>query len=196
MKIRTLFAASLLLSGLAAPALAHTYLFAVSLSGPNEFPVNASPGTGSGMVTFDMDLATLRVEVSFSGLIGNTTNSHIHCCTSAPGFQNAGVATMTPTFLGFPSGVTSGSYDATFNLGVASSYNAAFVTANGGTPGSAMNALLAGAQAGKAYLNIHSSSFPGGEIRGFLMPVPEPETYALMGLGLAVVGAAAKRRRA
>ena len=55
--------------------------------------------------------------------------------------------------------------------------------------------LLAGTQAGKAYVNIHSPGlYAGGEIRGFLMPVPEPETYALMLAGLGLVGVAARRR--
>ncbi|HMN77569.1 MAG TPA: PEPxxWA-CTERM sorting domain-containing protein [Burkholderiaceae bacterium] len=40
----------------------------------------------------------------------------------------------------------------------------------------------------------YNDLFAAGEIRGFLHPVPEPETYALMLLGLAAVGAAARRR--
>lgn len=195
MKIRTLFATGLLMCGLAAPALAHTYVFDVILAGPNEAPPNASPGTGVATVTFDMDLATMRLQASFSGLTGNTTASHIHCCTANPGASTAGVATTTPSFTGFPLGVTSGTYDHTFDLTLASSYNPSFITAHTDISG-AMNFLLAGAQAGKAYLNIHSQTFPGGEIRGFLVPVPEPGTYALMGLGLALVGVAARRRSA
>ena len=34
---------------------------------------------------------------------------------------------------------------------------------------------------GQTYLNIHSSTFPNGEIRGFLTPVPEPATMLLVG---------------
>jgi hypothetical protein len=67
---------------------------------------------------------------------------------------------------------------------LASSYNPAFVTAEGGIS-NAENALLAGAAAGEAYLNIHTSRNPGGEIRGFLQPVPEPSSLALLGAGLA-----------
>ena len=44
------------------------------------------------------------------------------------------------------------------------------------------------------YLNIHTAAFPGGEIRGQVLLVPEPTTAILMGLGL--VGLAAARRRA
>jgi hypothetical protein len=157
--------------------------------------VSGSAGTGTAKVTIDFDLVTMRVEASFSGLGGNTTASHIHCCV-LPG-TNIGVATQTPSFVGFPLGVKLGSYDHTFDMGLASSYNAAFITGNGGTVGSAFNALVAGMDAGKSYLNIHTTTFSGGEIRALLVltPVPEPETYGMLLAGLALVGAIARRRK-
>ena len=47
------------------------------------------------------------------------------------------------------------------------------------------------------YLNIHSSLFPAGEIRGQLLlaPVPEPEAYAMMLAGLGLIGTAVARRK-
>jgi hypothetical protein len=78
---------------------------------------------------------------------------------------------------------------------LAASYNPDFITNNGGTVGSALNALVAGLDSGRAYLNIHTSMFAGGEIRGFLQPVPEPGTYAMMVAGLGLVGFMAVRRR-
>ena len=108
----------------------------------------------------------MTVEVTFSGLSTGTTASHIHCCVAAP--ANAGVATTVPTFIGFPLGVTSGTYSHTYNMLDLGSYNPAFVAANGGTAASAEAALFAGIMAGDAYLNIHTTTFPGGEIEGFL----------------------------
>jgi CHRD domain/PEP-CTERM motif len=176
-----------------AHAVVHNYI--TNLSGPNEFPANASPGTGFGTVVYDDVAHTLGLNVSFSGLTGTTTASHIHAPTSAPFFQNAGVATTTPSFAGFPLGVTSGAFSNLLDLTLASSYNPSFVTANGGTTATAEVALAAAIAGGKAYWNIHSSTFGGGEIRGFLVPeVPEPSALALLALGTALVAFARRRR--
>jgi len=159
-------------------------IYWVSLSGPAEVPANNSPGTGKATITIDAVANTMRVQVTFSGLVAGVTASHIHSATAVPGSGTAGVATTLPTFAGFPSGVTGGTYDQTFNMLLASSYNPSFVTANGGTPASAWTALRAGISAGRAYLNIHSTTFSGGEIRGFLNPCPTinvsiPDAFAL-----------------
>jgi len=179
------------LLGLAPLAQAHTVIYYATLSGAAEAPPNVSTGTGTATVTLDLDLVTMKVEVSFSGLTGNVSAAHIHGATAVAGTGTAGVMTMTPTFLGFPLGVTSGSYNQTFDMTLSSSYNAAFITANGGTVSTALNAGIAALDAGKAYLNIHTSAFGGGEIRGFLTPVPEAGTTSLALL----TGATLLRRR-
>jgi hypothetical protein len=137
------------------------------LSGLNENPQRIPSGTGTGTVTWDTATNMMTLGVNFSGLTSGTTAAHIHCCVAAPG--NVGVATTTPTFTGFPGAVTSGTYSRTFDMLAATSYNPSFVVARGGVAG-ARDFLLAGMRAGQAYLNVHTTTYPGGEIRGFLGP--------------------------
>ncbi len=137
------------------------------LSPLNENPAHPeSSATGTARVTWDTSTQMMTVNVTFAGLTTPNTASHIHCCVASPG--TTGVATTVPTFTGFPSGVTSGTYTHTFDMTSLTSYNPAFVTAHGGTAAGAEAALLAGMQAGQTYLNIHTTTFPGGEERGFL----------------------------
>jgi hypothetical protein len=145
---------------------ASVQVFVTQLDGASESPPNASLGAGMAIVTYTPGTFAMGVQATFSGLTAGTTAAHIHCCVTTG--TTAGVATQTPYFTGFPIGVTSGTYDHTFDMTQASSYNASFVTANGGTVGAALGALLAGMADGTAYFNIHSSVYPGGEIRGNL----------------------------
>jgi hypothetical protein len=200
MTIKSLFAtlavAALTLVG--TPAVAHDVVYTATLSNLGEVAqAIPSVGTGTATVTFNLDTFSMRVQASFSDLSGNTSASHIHCCTTVAGSGSAGVATVTPTFTGFPLGIKAGTYDFTYDMSLASSYNPSFITASGGTVLTALAAFSTGLESGKAYLNIHTSFASGGEIRGFLVaaPVPEPETYGMLLAGLALVGAIARRRR-
>jgi hypothetical protein len=179
----------------ATPANAVPLTYFADLSGVAESPPNASPGTGLAQVIIDTAAHTLEVAVTFSNLLGTTTASHIHCCTATPGIGTAGVATQTPTFVDFPLGVTSGTYNHVFDLTLAASWNAPFITANGGTPGGAEAALALGLAAGEAYLNIHTTFAPGGEIRGFLAPTPLPTALPLFATGLGALGLLGWRRK-
>lgn len=188
---------NLLIAGAAAAmalggsAQAATTYFA-QLNGATENPPVATPATGTATVTIDAATNMMTVMVAFTGLTSPATASHIHCCAVPP--TNAGVATTTPSFPGFPA-ATSGTYDQTFDLLSLSSYNPAFVAANGGTAASAEAVLLAGMAAGETYLNIHDANNPGGEIRGVLVAVPEPASWALLTIGFGLLGAAMRRRR-
>lgn len=165
--------------------------FSTILSGANENPPVATPGTGLATVAIDTVAHTMTVHAEFSGLLTNTTNAHIHCCALAP--TNAGVATTVPSFVGFPLGVTSGVFDSVLDLTLASSFNPAFVTANGGTVALAEAALIAGMSSVQTYFNIHTTQFPSGEIRGQL--IPEPGILGLLALALGAGLLAARRRR-
>jgi hypothetical protein len=178
---RLLWTVAVLVIGAASLAQAAVVSYTTSLSGPNESPPNASPGVGTATVDIDAVAHTMRVQAAFSGLTGPTTASHIHAPTLVALTGTAGVATTTPTFAGFPLGVTSGFYDNTLDMTQSSSYNPSYVTANGGTTATAEAALFQAITDGKAYLNIHSSTFGGGEIRGFLVPASTPTSESTWG---------------
>ncbi len=123
---------------LAISAKAKIYPFSLTYSGANENPPNASTATGTVTGTYDDFTKRIFYTVSFSGLTTAATGAHFH--------SPATVATNAPViiaFTGFPA-ATSGTYSAS-----------ALVTP-------AQEAQLF---AGSWYANIHSSTFPGGEMR-------------------------------
>src|SRR5215472_3986310 len=139
---------ALCLAALTTSSSAAVFQYQAFLSGPSEFPPNASPATGFAEVDYNDVAHTLLVEVTWSGLTGTTTASHIHAATPSPFSGTAGVATTTPYFAGFPLGVTSGSYSNLLDLTLASSYNPSYVSANGATTASAELALTSAIAAG------------------------------------------------
>lgn len=165
--------------------------YVTTLNAASENPVNPSTGTGSATIDYDDMAHTLALHMDFSGLSGTTTASHFHAVTATSGLggdaaaaavANIGVATTTPSLVGFPLGVTAGSYTDTLDLTNAGSWNSAFVTAQGSIANA--EAAFAGAlAAGKTYWNVHTSFRTGGEIRGFPVRVPEPTSVSLAALG-------------
>lgn len=174
-------------------AKADQVVFTTTLTGPKEVPPTASPGIGSALLTLDTVTNQLTINLAFAGLLSPTTAAHIHCCAGPTG--TAIPATVVPTFPGFPLGVTTGTFLQTFDLTLASTYNPAFITANGGTVAGAQAAFIAGLLNGQAYFNIHTSQFPGGEIRGQVEAVPEPATLLLLTTGIIGAAGAVRKRR-
>jgi hypothetical protein len=168
MNIKKYFAAlavATLFSGGA--ALAQT-TFQAFLSGLGENPPNGTPATGFGTVVLNAAQNQITVDESWAGLLAPATASHIH--------GPAGVGTNAPILFPF-SGVPA--------------------TTAGAIPQQtfAINATQVGYLfAGYLYMNVHTSVFPGGEIRGQLLMVPEPNTLALVGLGLGVVAWRLRRK--
>lgn len=178
---------------LSASAVAQPEFQRAVASGPAEDAPNNSPGYSIAFFVIDETSMEMSANIPFQDLTAPATASHIHCCTAAP---MSGIAGVALPFDDFPTGVTAGSYSQTFDLSSAATYNAGFLNTSGGTAASAAAALLAGIEANQAYLNIHTSAYPAGEIRGFLVaaPIPEPGSWAMLGVGLAGLGFMARRR--
>lgn len=150
-------------------------------------PSVASGGTGGEIgagILFDDVALTLDVRnvgwgssQGFTDLSSTASASHIHGPTA--GNNGGGGFTQTAGVL--------------FTLARSSS------AVTGGTFTTAPIALTAGQVTdlfnGKWYINLHTANNTGGEIRGFLVPVPEPSTYALAALGCAGLVAIRLRRK-
>jgi hypothetical protein len=186
--LRRVLAATGLSLVLCGSADAVTEKFFGNLTGSQEVPVVATSATGFGTAVYDSDANTLAVDLTFSGLTTPTNNAHIHCCATLT--TSVGVAIDFPS-VGFPIGVTSGSFSHTFDLGLTSTYTGGFLGA--GTADNARDRVLnsmrglTGTGVGVAYFNIHSTMHSPGEIRGNIAPVPEPASLALLIVGAAAV---------
>jgi hypothetical protein len=118
---------------------------------------------------------------SYSGLTTPISAGHIHA-PAAPGV-NAGV--IYDLFgAGIITGTTSGTYSGTVTL-----INSPTIAYNVSTA-----QQISDLNAGLWYLNIHDSTFLGGEIRGQITLVPEPSSLALMGLGVGALVLRLRRR--
>jgi hypothetical protein len=177
-----------------APAVQAQDVYRAVSSGPGEATPNDSPGYSIGTFTFDGTMLTATIP--FADLTTPTVDAHLHCCTTDSLTGAAGVA--IPLF-GFPLGVTSGNYTQTFDLSDAAVYSPAFLAAFGGTAAGASTAFFDALGDNQVYVNLHTSLYPGGEIRGFLVntntaPVPEPATWGMLGAGLAGLAVMSRRR--
>lgn len=140
MRIRYALASVLVLLVVLVTAAAATTGFVASLNALQEVPVNASPATGTGVFVLDNSQTSLTYSVTFSGLVSGITASHIH--RGVPGVNGS---VIVPFALGAAAGLTSGSFSGT-----------AAVTA------STVISMIHDS----TYANIHTGTFPGGEIRG------------------------------
>jgi hypothetical protein len=147
------------------------WTFQANLSGLGENPVNASTATGFGTVILNAAQTQITVNESWSGLIGGSaTASHIHGI-GGPGTN----APVIFPFSGVPAATSGSIPEQSFAI---------------------TSAQVSALFAGFLYMNVHDGTFPGGEIRGQLLLVPEPSTAALLALGVGAIMMRSIRKRA
>jgi len=155
--IGILGATALVAAVLATPTYASTEVFSAHLLGDNEVP----PINSTGSATFHMENAdgVITFSLTFSGLSSNLTVSHLHF---APTRVAGGVMIFLCGGGNQPNcpAATSGTITGTI---VAA--NVTGPTTQGIDPGDLTSALEAVGD-GASYANIHTTKFPGGEIRG------------------------------
>lgn len=142
-------------------------MYEAQLSGSNAVPAITSPA--SGTITATLNGNVLVVEGSFEGLTGDYSASHIHI-----GMAGEAGGVMIPLTASVNEDNRSGAYteaDNTFEL-------------SSGQIDTLDTRLL--------YINIHSSNYPGGEIRGQL--VPQADAYFRTNLSGAFSMSAVKTR--
>jgi len=149
--------AALALTLLVRPASGATDVFSASLLGDNEVP----PINSTGAATFHMENnnGVITFTMTFSGLSSNLVVSHLHF---APTKVAGGVMIFLCGGGNQPAcpAATSGTFSGTIVSG-----NVTGPAAQGIVAGN-LTAALEAVDEGSSYANIHTTNFPGGEIRG------------------------------
>ena len=188
-----------------------TWIFTADLTNMQENPpVNpttsaGAPRSSSGTATFTLndDMTALSFTATISGIDvtgsqspdtnDNLTAAHIH----AGPLVGAGVnGPAVWGFFGTPFNDNNpNNFVLTpFSSGVGGTFSGVWNAGEGNN--TSLAAQLGNITEGRSYVNFHSSQFPGGELRGALMAVPEPGTYALILCGGLMLLATARRRQA
>lgn len=148
--------AVLLAAGLAAGACEDATegqeIYVTSLSGANEVPVRNTAGNGFSQIVIDGDRVHYAVEVDD---IENVIGAHIH--TGATGVNGPVRVTFFPNDL----------HPARLSVSDKTILAEGTFTASN-VSGISFADLLAAIRAGTTYVNVHTTVFPGGEIRGQL----------------------------
>ena len=140
----------LAVAGLAAAGENNNY--SVHLDGDTEVPANASLGTGQAIFKLSPDGTSLDYKLIVANL-DNPVAAHIHI--GPPGVNGPVVVLL---FSGPPGTGTAN--------GVIAEGTVTAANLTGPLAGQPFSALVAALNSGNAYVNVHTTQFPAGEIRG------------------------------
>lgn len=166
---------AVLLAAMALPSSAGLWYLQATLTGSQEVPPVSTNASGVLFGSYDDVAKTINLAITVNGILqSDLTASHIH---RAPGGANGPVI---------------------FPIGGGSSY---------AVLGSQLIKIISGASfpaaeeanllSGNTYINIHTTAYPGGEIRGqitALPVVPEPATMAGLGIGVGLLALRWRRK--
>jgi hypothetical protein len=133
------------------------------LSGYQETPLTLSTtGTGRFTLTIDEDAQEITYRLSYDALEGDITQAHIHFGGRA---QSGGISVFLCTNLGNgPAGTQACPADPATVTGTIRPADVIGPAAQGIAAGQ-FDEVLAALRVGATYVNVHSSLYPGGEIR-------------------------------
>jgi hypothetical protein len=131
-------------------------LFQTTLAGSNEVPANPSGASGACGLQIDGDRVLYSIEVhGLSNIIG----AHIHV---APAGANGGIRVVFIPSLDSPTVILPAGQAIPVGEGILASGS----FGPGDVRTITYEQLLSDIRAGNTYCNIHTTRFPGGEIRG------------------------------
>ncbi len=148
----------------------------VNLTGYEEVPSVSSPATATFTADIAGDESAIGWKLTYSGLVGSVQQAHIHFGQKA---VNGGISVFLCTNLGngpvgiqpcpAPPAEVSGTIVA---ADVSPNIPATAAARNQGIDTGELGELMDAIDAGVAYVNIHSTTWPGGEVRAQLKPGP------------------------
>jgi CHRD domain-containing protein len=138
-----------------------------ALSGLKEVPVISTTGFGSFTATISKDETEIQYQLTYEGMEGAVTQSHIHF---GPPNNTGGISVWFCSNLASPptpAGVPACPQSATGNDVITGTITAEDVVGptGQGIEAGALGELIAAIRDGKTYVNVHSTKWPGGEIR-------------------------------